>query len=119
MRWAVLGALFLFSVMTYLDRVAIGNVKTPLTEDLGLTNAQMGYVFSAFTLAYGVFEIPTGWLGDRFGPRRVLTHLVVWWSILTALTGVVAARRPLHLRGTASRRLPQRHLRHPKLVPGR
>ena len=91
MRWAVLGALFLFSVMTYLDRVAIGNVKTPLTEDLGLTNAQMGYVFSAFTLAYGVFEIPTGWLGDRFGPRRVLTHLVVWWSVLTALTGVVGS----------------------------
>jgi sugar phosphate permease len=90
MRWSVLVALFAFSVMTYLDRLAIGNVKTPLTEDLGLTNAQMGYVFSAFTLGYGIFEIPTGWLGDRFGPRSVLTHLVLWWSALTAITGVVS-----------------------------
>ena len=90
MRWAVLAGLFLFSVMTYLDRVAIGNVKTAMTEELGLSNSEMGYVFSVFILAYGVFEIPAGWLGDRFGPRRVLTHLVMWWSVLTALTGVVS-----------------------------
>ena len=89
MRWAVLTALFLFSLMTYLDRVVIGNVKTPMAEELGLSNTEMGFVFSIFILTYGLFEIPMGWLGDRFGPRRVLTHLVVWWSVLTALTGVV------------------------------
>ncbi len=90
MRWAVLTALFLFSLMTYLDRVVIGNVKTPMAEELGLSNTEMGFVFSIFILTYGLFEIPMGWLGDRFGPRRVLTHLVVWWSVLTALTGVVS-----------------------------
>ncbi len=47
----------------------------------------MGYVFSAFTFAYAVFEIPAGWMGDRFGPRKVLMRIVLWWSAFTALTG--------------------------------
>src|SRR3989442_15885023 len=46
-----------------------------------------GYVFSAFGLAYALFEIPTGWLGDRFGPRKTLMRVVVWWSLFTAATG--------------------------------
>jgi MFS family permease len=49
----------------------------------------MGYVFSAFAVAYGVFEIPTGWLGDRWGQRRMLTRIAVSWSLFTALTGMV------------------------------
>jgi MFS family permease len=47
----------------------------------------MGWVFSAFTLAYSLFEVPSGWLGDVIGPRRVLTRIVLWWSAFTALTG--------------------------------
>jgi len=46
----------------------------------------MGYIFSAFTLAYAAFEIPSGWLGDYFGTRKALTRIVLWWSIFTALT---------------------------------
>lgn len=48
----------------------------------------MGWVFSAFTFAYAIFEIPTGWLGDKFGPRKVLTRIVLWWSAWTAATGI-------------------------------
>src|SRR2546425_4135556 len=47
----------------------------------------MGYVFSAFTLAYGLFEIPCGWLGDKYGPRRMLMRVVLMWSVFTAATG--------------------------------
>src|SRR5258708_24544506 len=47
----------------------------------------MGFVFSAFTFAYALFEIPTGWLGDKIGPRRVLLRVVLWWSFFTAATG--------------------------------
>jgi MFS family permease len=46
-------------------------------------------VFSAFTLAYAVFEIPSGWLGDTMGPRKVLTRIVLWWSAFTVATGLV------------------------------
>ena len=55
---------------------------------LGLTNLQMGQIFSAFVFGYAIFQIPGGWLGDRWGPRRVLTFAVIWWSIFTALTAV-------------------------------
>jgi len=47
----------------------------------------MGSVFSAFALAYALFEIPGGYLGDRMGPRRVLMRIVIWWSLFTAATG--------------------------------
>ncbi len=56
-------------------------------RDLGLSMLQMSLVFSAFTLAYSLFEVPTGWMGDVFGARRVLTRIVLWWSAFTVLTG--------------------------------
>jgi len=54
---------------------------------LHLDNEQFGYILGAFSIAYALFEIPTGTLGDRIGPRRVLTRVVLWWSAFTALTG--------------------------------
>jgi MFS family permease len=78
----VLGAI------TYLDRVTISVTRPDVARDVGLSPTQMGYVFSAFYLAYALFEIPTGWWGDRVGTRRVLTRIVCWWSAFTVLTGV-------------------------------
>src|ERR1043166_6579168 len=49
----------------------------------------MGWIFGAFTFAYAMFEVPTGWLGDMFGPRKTLIRIVLWWSFFTALTGTV------------------------------
>jgi MFS family permease len=79
---------FLMSVVTYLDRVCISAAAPAMTRDLGLTQMQMGYVFSAFGLAYALFEIPAGWWGDRIGQRRVLTRIVAGWSVFTMLTGL-------------------------------
>ncbi len=86
-RYRVLSFLFFLSIITYLDRVCISVVGVRMKADLGLTNEQFGWVLGAFALAYALFEIPTGALGDRLGPRRVLTRVVVWWSGFTALTG--------------------------------
>ena len=55
---------------------------------MGLDAVQMGWVFSAFTWAYAAFEIPSGWMGDVMGPRKVLTRIVIWWSAFTAATGL-------------------------------
>jgi ACS family glucarate transporter-like MFS transporter len=86
-RHRVLVMTILLSSITYLDRVCISITSKDMQRELGLTINEMGYVFSAFTLAYGLFEIPTGWWGDRIGTRRVLTRIVLWWSAFTALTG--------------------------------
>src|SRR5205807_3818320 len=86
-RARVLTFAFLLAVVTYLDRICISAAAPFMMEDLHLTVLQMTAVFSAFTLAYSMFEIPSGWLGDRRGPRRVLTRIVLWWSGFTMLTG--------------------------------
>src|SRR6266542_2755410 len=81
-RGCVLTFAFLLSLITYLDRICI-SAAAPFI----MTVLQMSAVFSAFTLAYSIFEIPSGWLADVRGPRLVLTRIVLWWSAFTMLTG--------------------------------
>jgi MFS family permease len=85
-RYKVLSFLVLLAGVTYLDRVCIANLAPYITQDLGLTPVQMSMVFSAFTVAYGLFEMPTGYWGDRVGTRSVLTRIVTWWSLFTVAT---------------------------------
>jgi ACS family glucarate transporter-like MFS transporter len=89
-RWVILALLLAISIVTYLDRVNISVTARQMMPALGLTELQMGQVFSAFVLGYALCQIPGGWLGDRWGARRVLTLAVIWWSIFTALTAVAA-----------------------------
>ena len=89
-RYGVLGFTLLLTAVAYLDRVCISTAAPAMKADLGLNDAQMGYVFSAFTFAYALMEIPSGWLADRFGPRLMLTRIVIWWSLMTAATGWAA-----------------------------
>jgi ACS family glucarate transporter-like MFS transporter len=90
-RYAVLGFTVTLAAITYLDRVCISHadVTASIRSELGLSKRQMGLVFSAFTLAYALFEIPTGAWGDRIGTRRVLTRIVIWWSAFTIATAAV------------------------------
>jgi len=74
------------AVLTYVDRVCISKAEPYLSKKFDLTGEQMGFVFAAFSLGYALFEVPGGWLGDRIGPRRVLTRIVLWWSVFTAAT---------------------------------
>jgi MFS transporter, ACS family, glucarate transporter len=84
--WVIVFAITL-AFIQYIDRVCISQAAPFITQDLGLSAKQMGFVFSAFTFAYALFEIPTGWLGDKIGPRKVLMRVVLWWSFFTAATG--------------------------------
>lgn len=77
----------ILAVITYLDRVAISSAAPAIRGEMGLDAVQMGWVFSAFTWTYAIFEIPSGWMGDVMGPRKVLTRIVIWWSAFTAATG--------------------------------
>ncbi len=88
-RYLVVAGLFVLSLITYVDRAAIASVKDAMSGDLGLTNQSMGAVFSSFALGYAMAQIPSGWLADRFGPRLLLTLVVVLWSALTGITGLV------------------------------
>lgn len=86
-RRTLLWLIFSLTVITYLDRLCISAAMPSIAAEFGFTSTQKGWIFSAFTIAYAVFEIPSGWLGDRFGARMALTRIVVWWSAFTVLTG--------------------------------
>src|ERR687887_2747017 len=94
-RTRVLGFAFALAVVTYLDRICISAAAPFIMADLHLSVLQMSVVFSAFTLAYSLFEVPSGWLGDVKGPRRVLTRIVLWWSAFTMLTGAARGMNSL------------------------
>lgn len=84
----MLGFTLALVAVAYLDRVCIATAAPAIRAELGFDAEQMGLVFSAFTLAYALFEIPSGYFADRFGPRLALTRIVVWWSAMTAATGL-------------------------------
>jgi MFS transporter, ACS family, glucarate transporter len=85
-RYRVVAFMMALAGVTYLDRVCIATLRPQIQTDLHLNDFQMGYVFSAFTFAYAIFEMPTAWWADRIGSRKVLTRIVVWWSGFTMLT---------------------------------
>lgn len=83
--------LILLFAITYIDRVCISVAGPRIQAELGIDPIGWGWVTAMFTLSYCLFEIPTGALGDRIGPRRVLTRVVLWWSAFTSLTGMVSS----------------------------
>lgn len=86
-RYQVTTLMIAFGMITYIDRACISTLAKPITDEFGLTKVQMGYVFSAFALAYASFELPTAAMIDRRGPRVVLSRIVLWWSAFTMATG--------------------------------
>jgi MFS transporter, ACS family, glucarate transporter len=88
-RYGVLGLLVLLSIITYMDRVCISVAGPRIQDELGISRERWGWVLGAFVLAYGLFEIPSGALGDHYGQRRTLTRIVIWWSAFTVLTGLM------------------------------
>jgi MFS family permease len=89
-RYVVLALVCALSMITYLDRLSLGSATGQILESLHLkSESQLKWVFLAFSLGYGLFEIPSGWLGDVFGPRTTLIRIVLWWSVFVTLTGMV------------------------------
>ena len=90
-RFRVLAMLFFLVLVMYFDRLCIAVAGPRIQHDLNISPSNWGWVIGAFTLAYALFEIPSGMMGDRIGPRKVLTRIVLWWSAFTALTGAVSS----------------------------
>jgi D-galactonate transporter len=85
-RWYILVLISMMYLITYLDRVNISVAAPVISKEFGFDKITMGVIFSAFVWAYAMFQVPGGWLGDRFGARKVLTIIVSYWSLMTAAT---------------------------------
>jgi sugar phosphate permease len=86
-RWLVLLLISVMYLITYMDRSNISVAAPAIAKEFGLSKTAMGVVFGAFTWAYALGQFPGGWLGDRLGPRKVLTVIMFWWAVAAALTG--------------------------------
>jgi ACS family glucarate transporter-like MFS transporter len=87
-RYAVLLLVYLAAFITYLDRVCLSVAAPAMQAELRISQVEFGWVFTVFYIAYALFEMPTAWLGDRWGQRRMLVRIVGCWSIFTILTGL-------------------------------
>jgi MFS transporter, ACS family, glucarate transporter len=88
-RWKILLLVTLATGLTYLDRVNLSIAGHYIQSEMGFSTETMGWIFSAFLLGYALMQVPGGWAGDRFGPRKVLAAAILWWSAFTILTGLV------------------------------
>ncbi|QHN03219.1 MFS transporter [Granulicella sp. WH15] len=86
--------LFILSGIAFLDRTNISIAGLQISQEFGLGNQRLGWIFSAFLIGYAGFQLPAGVLAARFGPRRVLTLGVLWWGIATALTALLPSNIP-------------------------
>jgi sugar phosphate permease len=87
-RYVVVALTLALVAVAYLDRVCISTAAPVMSAELGLTKSQLSVVFGAFTITYGLFEMPSGWFADRFGARKALMRIVIFWSAMTAVTGL-------------------------------
>lgn len=85
-RWLILFMICFMYLITFMDRTNISVVAPSMSKEFGFDKITMGLIFSAFTWAYALGQIPGGWLGDRFGPRSVLSMIVSFWSLMTIVT---------------------------------
>src|SRR4029078_6253459 len=83
-RWYILLLISLMYLITYLARVKISTAAPAISKEFGFDKITMGAIFSAFVWAYAIFQVPGGWMGDRFGPRRRLAVIVTYWALMTA-----------------------------------
>jgi sugar phosphate permease len=87
-RYYVLALSFVVGLVMFLDRACMGTATPMIMREFGLDKITMGWSVSAFNWSYALFQIPGGWLADRFGSRIVLSAAIAWWSIFTASTGL-------------------------------
>ncbi|WP_298502709.1 MFS transporter [uncultured Maribacter sp.] len=86
-RYFMVTGTFLLALLLYIDRICISVAKDPISKALDLSDKQMGWVLAAFSLGYAFLQTPSGIMADRYGPRKVLSIIVLLWSSFTALTG--------------------------------
>lgn len=88
-RWMFALMFFLIGVIAYMDRANISYIAQPMMEDLNMNKTQFGMLASVFAAGYALMQVPAGIMAEKFGPKKILTFALVWWSAFTILTGVV------------------------------
>ena len=89
-RYRILVLSFFVAFLMYMDRACIGSAASAIMKEFDIDKVTYGWSASLFNWAYAIFQVPGGWMADRFGPRMILAAAIVWWSLFTAATGLTA-----------------------------
>jgi MFS family permease len=90
-RCGILLLLASAAAIAYLTRHCLAVANTTMQREIGLTNEEFGYLYSAFSLGYLICQIPGGWLGQRIGVRAALPILAAFWAAMTCVTALVTS----------------------------
>src|SRR5258708_29438901 len=93
-RYTILALLCFLAMITYLDRAMLGSAKEDMMKAVDIPKEKFFWITVAFGLAYALFEVPTGWMGDTYGPRATLLRIVLWWSLFIGLTAFAGMTIP-------------------------
>lgn len=96
-RWFFAIAFFIIGIIAYMDRSNISIIAGPMMEDLNMNKTQFGLLASFFSLGYALMQVPSGVLAEKFGPKKMLTIALLWWSAFTILTGIIKNHGLLYL----------------------
>ena len=96
-RWYFAIAFFIIGVIAYMDRSNISFIAPQMMEDLHMTKQQFGLLASFFSLGYALMQVPSGMLAEKFGPRKMISIALLWWSAFTILTGMIKHHGLLYL----------------------
>ncbi|WP_346842681.1 MFS transporter [Staphylococcus lugdunensis] len=88
-RWYFAIAFFIIGVIAYMDRSNISYIAPQMMADLGMDKKQFGLLASFFSLGYALMQVPSGMLAEKFGPRKMITIALLWWSAFTIFTGMI------------------------------
>ncbi|WP_176079842.1 MFS transporter [Paraburkholderia tropica] len=88
-RYVILLLIFVITTFNYADRATLSVTGSAMRSEFGFDAIRMGYIFSAFSWAYVLSQLPAGWLLDRFGARRVYAASIFLWSLFTLLQSTV------------------------------
>ncbi len=78
--WGICWLMFASTVLNYMDRQAIALVAPQIKGEFKLLNVDFGWVMAAFALTYALFQVPAGYLVDRWNVRWAYAGAVAWWS---------------------------------------
>lgn len=87
-RWRIVLLLFIAGFINYLDRSALSVAAPAVMQELHMSPANLGLVFSTFFIGYAVFNTIGGWAADRWGGKRVFSCAILTWSVLCGTTGL-------------------------------
>ena len=87
-RWVIIFWTFIIAAVSYLDRNNISIAASSIQKEFGLSNVELGVLFSAFAFGYALMQPMAGYVADRFGAHRVIGVAMIWWSAFTVLTAI-------------------------------